>query len=158
MSRPFRLLLGVGSYSGFSETVTYCVRTALPPATPFTVTEFDFLADMRQAKVEEFDLAVLLLNNVITKEGCCWAGVLLVLDTVREFSADGLPVITMCGLSEHPEVADLAIAAGAKLHVSHIGTIRAFQDAVRQCVPEWAYAAELLTDWPTSHADPRAGS
>jgi hypothetical protein len=127
------VLLGIVE-DAIEGIVTEFIQNTIPGHTVLTVRSARTLPDIQQATIEgKFDLAVLLLNNIITvgKDDRPLASALA---CVRHLASLGVPVISICGWSDTPNVADLAFAAGSRFRFPMPFDSEAFQAAVRQCL------------------------
>jgi ribosomal protein S2 len=133
MGHQVTALLGIVE-DAIKEVVTEIIQRTIPGHAALTVREVRTLPEIQQAAVEgKFDLAVLLLNNIITmgKDDRPLASALA---GVRHLANLGVPVISICGWNDMPNVADLALAAGSRFHFPAPFDAGAFQAAVRQCL------------------------
>ena len=139
MEHSVSLLMAVGYRTGLSAHVTEHVSAALPAGTTLAIREVGRLDGLRWALERDFDLAIVVLNNMLL--GTCdrrpdgtKGRVGLVLDAVRALSMVGIPVISMSGLSYWAEIGDLARAADARYYFPLPFKYKAFRDAVRHCL------------------------
>jgi hypothetical protein len=133
MSHQVTVLLGIVE-SAIEELITEFIQNAIPGHAALTVRDVRTLPDIQQATADgKIDLAVLLLNNIITigKDDRPLASALA---GVRHLTSLNIPVISICGWSDMPSVADLAFAAGSRFYFPAPFESEAFQAAVRQCL------------------------
>lgn len=131
--RQVTVLLGIVE-DAIEEFITENIQNAIPGHAALTVRSVSTLPDIWQATAEgKIDLAVLLLNNIVTmgKDDRPLASALA---GVRHLESLGVPVISICGYSVVPHVADLAFAAGSRFYFPAPFDAGAFQAAVRQCL------------------------
>ena len=133
MSHQVTVLLGIVEDT-IEEFITEIIQNTIPRHAALTVREVSTLPEIQQATAEDkVDLAVLLLNNIITI-GEDDRPLASALAGVRHLANLGVPVISTCGWSDMPNVADLALAARSRFYFPAPFDAGAFQAAVRQCL------------------------
>ena len=133
MSHQVTALLGIVEDT-IEEFITEMIQNTIPGHVALTVRKVSTLPEIQQAASEgKIDVAVLLLNNIITigKDDRPLASALA---GVQHLTNLGVPVISICGWSDMPNVADLALAAGSRFCFPAPFDSGAFQAAVRQCL------------------------
>jgi len=139
MGHPITVLLGVVEPDLEGLLITL-LQNVLPGHTALTIRSVRTLPEIEEAATEyRLDLAVLLLNNIITPDSK--DRVASALAGVRHLAARGVPVISLYGGIVRPEVAVLALTAGARFHIPIPVAIKRLQDAVQQCLPSLSEAA-----------------
>ena len=136
MERQITVLLGLLD-PDIEEYFTALIQDMLPGHATLKVRSVCTLPEIQQAVIEDkFDLAVLFLNNILTlNRGDVVAG----LAGVQCLAARGVPVISLCGWTDRPEVAGLALAAGARFHFLAPFARQSVQVAVQQCLPSLTF-------------------
>ena len=139
MGHPITVLMGINEPT-LEEFLIAHIQDVLPGHTALTIRSVRTLPEIEEAATEyRLDLAVLLLNNIITPDGK--ERVASALAGVRHLAALGVPVISLCGGMVRPEVTVLALTAGARFHFPIPVAIKPLQDAMQQCLPPLSEAA-----------------
>ena len=137
MEHQITVLMGIVEPT-IEELLMEFIRSAIPENCTWKVRSVCTLPEIKQAATEDhLDLAVLLLNNIIMPDGKDRVASGLV--GVRHLAAQGVPVISLCGGIGRPEVAVLALAAGAWFHFPIPVAPQRFQVAVQQSIPSLTF-------------------